>query len=87
MHYYFYPKYFVKLSNSHEICDVGYDFKKGNYLLDAGYVWWTEILLDLIWVYINNKNPAYGRHSISQPMRIVAPIPKKPLGKAKLSEI
>ena len=23
------------------------------------------------------KNPAYGRQSISQPMRIVAPIPKK----------
>ena len=55
---------------------VYFDFKKGNYLPDAGYVWWTEILLDLIWVYINNKkNPAYGRQSISRPMRIVAPMP------------
>ena len=24
----------------------------------------------------NNKNPAYGRHRISRPMRIVAPIPQ-----------
>ena len=29
------------------------------------------------------KNPAYGRQSISQPMRIVAPIPKNPASKAK----
>ena len=26
--------------------------------------------------FVFNKNPAYGRQSISQPMRIVAPIPQ-----------
>ena len=32
------------------------------------------------------KNPAYGRQSISQPMRIVAPIPKNPASKAKFAK-
>ena len=32
------------------------------------------------------KNPAYGRQSISQPIRIVAPIPKNPASKAKFAE-
>ena len=32
------------------------------------------------------KNPAYGRQSISRPMRIVAPIPKNPASKAKFAE-
>ena len=32
------------------------------------------------------KNPAYGRQSISRPMRIVAPMPKNPASKAKFAE-
>ena len=32
------------------------------------------------------KNPAYGRQSISRPMRIVAPIQKNPTSKAKFAE-
>ena len=32
------------------------------------------------------KNPANGRQSISQPMRIVAPIPKNPDSKAKIAD-
>ena len=32
------------------------------------------------------KYPAYGRQSISRPMRIVAPIPKNPASKAKFAE-
>ena len=32
------------------------------------------------------KNPAYGRQSISRPMRIVAPIQKNPASKAKFTE-
>ena len=29
------------------------------------------------------KNPAYGRQSISRPLRIIEPIPKNPASKAK----
>ena len=32
------------------------------------------------------KNPGYGRQSISPPMRIVAPIPKNPASKAKFAK-
>ena len=32
------------------------------------------------------KNPAYGRQSISQPMQIIAPIPKKPACKARFTK-
>ena len=32
------------------------------------------------------KNPAYGRNWISQPMRIVLPIPKNPASKAKFAK-
>ena len=34
-----------------------------------------------------SKNPAYGRQSISRPMRIVAPIQKNPASMAKFAEI
>ena len=45
---------------------------------DRRFLGWTEILSDLITslkYVVLSKNPAYGRQSISRPMRIVAPMP------------
>ena len=35
------------------------------------------MFLQINYAYGTKKNPVYGRQSISQPMQIVAPIPKK----------
>ena len=36
---------------------------------------------------LSKNNPAYGRQSISQPMRIVAPIPKDRANNANIANI
>ena len=47
--------------------------------------YWGQFSKKLLCRFVT-KNPAYGRQSISWPMRIVAPIPKNPASKAKVVE-
>ena len=55
-----------------------FPFFKKNWVF--GYSWSTLMWYSQVFVsdhVLNKKNPAYGRQSISRPMRIVAPIPQQ----------